>query len=142
LLGWWIYNYLDWSNDIYQVAPEQIRDIERRPLGDEQKLTAPLESIQTIEHSRHGSIQLIFNYGNVVINAGQTNFVFRGVFNPDQVHQDISDYMGALERRKREAEARRERARMADWFETYHHQASILDEYERGEDADRIAGKI
>jgi hypothetical protein len=130
LFIWWIYNYLDWSNDIYQLAPEQIRDIERKPLGDEIKKTAPLESILSLEHARDGIIQLIFNYGNVVINVGETRFIFRGVFNPDEVHQDVSDYIEALNRRKREIELARERERMLNWLITYKDQSDLLRELE------------
>jgi hypothetical protein len=130
LFTWWVYNYLDWSNDIYQLAPEQIRDIERKPLGDEIKKTAPLESILSLEHSRDGIIQLIFNYGNVIINVGETRFIFRGVFNPDEVHQDVSDYIEALNRRKREIELARERERMLNWLITYKDQADLLRELE------------
>ncbi len=123
LYAWWIYNYLDWSNDIYQIAPDQIRDIERKPLGEELKKTAPLESILSIEHLREGILQIILNYGNVIINVGQTRFVFRGVFNPDQVHQDVSDYIEALNRRKREMEAARERERMLNWLMSFKSEA-------------------
>jgi len=139
LLGlsiWWLYNYLDWSNDIYQLTPDQIRDIERRPLGEELKKTAPLDSILSIEHARDGVIQLLFNFGNVIINVGQTQFIFRGVYNPDQVHQDVSDYIEARARKKREAEAARERERMIDWLTTYHHQAELLEEVESDEEKD------
>lgn len=123
---WWIYDYVDWSNDIYQLTPTQIFDIERRPLGEEQKKSAPLESILSIEHSRDGLIQLMLNYGNVIINVGTTKFVFRGVYHPDDVHQDVSDYIEAGRRRKQQKEAERDRLRMADWFATYHEQSKDL----------------
>jgi len=125
---WWGYNYLDWSNDIYQLTPEQILDIERKPLGREEKKTAPLDSILSIEHTREGIIQLLFNYGYVTINVGQTKFIFRGVYNPDQVHQDIADYIEVHRRKKQESEARREREKMGDWFETYHEQREVREE--------------
>jgi len=130
LFIWWVYNYLDWSNDIYQLTPEQIRDIERKPLGDEIKKTAPLGSILSLEHSRDGIIQLIFNYGYVVINVGETRFVFRGVYNPDQVHQDVSDYIEALNRRNREIEAEREREKMLTWLMTYKTERELLADLE------------
>ena len=136
LFAWWIYNYLDWSNDIYQLSPEQIRDIERKPLGDELKKTAPLESILSLEHTRDGIIQLVFNYGNVLINVGETRFIFRGVYNPDGVHQDVSDYIEALSRHKRDIELARERERMLNWLITYKDQADILRELEREADWD------
>jgi Cyclic nucleotide-binding domain len=138
--AWWIYGYLDWSNDIYQLAPDQIRDIERKPLGDEIKKTAPLESILSVEHFRDGIIQLYFNFGYVYINVGETQFVFRGVYNPDQVHQDISDYLEALSQRKREKQAERERDRMLDWLTTYKSEDELLELLESEKDWDLFPG--
>jgi hypothetical protein len=142
LMGWWVYGYVDWSNDIYQLAPEQIRDIERKPLGDEMKKTAPLESILSLEHSRDGIIQLAFNYGNVIINVGETRFIFRGVYNPDQVHQDVSDYIEALSRYKDEVEAVQEREQMLQWLLEYKDQAEIKEMIESETDWDILTGVI
>jgi len=128
---WWLYTYLDWSNDIYRLTPDQIMDIERKPLGEEDKKTASLDSILSLEHTRNGIIQLIFNYGEVTINVGQTKFVFRGVYNPDDVHQDVADYMEARERKQREERAAQERKRMVDWLVTYRHQTNELEELKR-----------
>jgi hypothetical protein len=140
LMGWWVYGYVDWSNDIYQLAPDQIRDIERKPLGDEAKKTAPLESILSLEHSRDGIIQLAFNYGNVIINVGETRFIFRGVYNPDQVHQDVSDYIEALSRYKDELEAVQEREQMLRWLLEYKDQAELKEIIESETDWDILRG--
>ncbi len=137
---WWGYHYLDWNNDIYQLTPEQIVDIERKPLGEEQKKTAPLDSILSLEHARLGIIQLIFNFGNVVINVGQTKFIFRGVHNPDQVHQDVADYIEARRRKRQEVEAERERKRMLDWFGTYHQQHDEIEQSKKDTDWDLFPG--
>lgn len=120
LFGWLFYQYLDWRNDIYRLTPEQIFDIEKKPFGEESKKSAPLESILSLEHERENLIGILLNYGNVVINVGQTKFDFLGVYNPDQVHQDIADYREALNRRKKAKEQEREREKMADWFVAYH----------------------
>lgn len=125
---WWIYHFLDWSNDIYKITPEQILDIERKPLGNEEKKSASLDSILSLEHSRNGILQLLFNYGDVIVNIGQSQFIFRGVNNPDLVHQDVADYMEARERKKREAEIIDERRRMVDWFDLYHQETEKLDQ--------------
>lgn len=137
---WWGYHYLDWNNDIYQLTPEQIVDIERKPLGEEQKKTAPLDSILSLEHARLGIIQLIFNFGNVVINVGQTKFIFRGVHNPDQVHQDVADYIEARRRKRQEVEAERERKRLLDWFGTYHQQHDEIEQSKKDTDWDLFPG--
>jgi hypothetical protein len=118
-LGWWIYNYLDWSNDIYQITPTQILDIERRPLGEEQRKSASIENIFSLEYSRDGIIQILFNFGDVIINIGQTPFVFRVVADPAQVHHDISHYIEEFNRRKKSVETAREREHMVDWLTAY-----------------------
>jgi uncharacterized membrane protein YdbT with pleckstrin-like domain len=131
LLGvflWWLYQYVDWTNDIYQLTPDQVLDIEIKPLGKEDKKSAPLDSILSIEHVREGLIQLIFNYGTVVINVGQTEFDFRGVTNPDQVHQDVADYIEARRRKKQDEQANQERENLSSWLATYHEQREILEE--------------
>lgn len=125
---WWGYHYLDWNNDIYCLTPTGILDVERKPLGREVKKTASLDSILSLEHTRDGIVELLFNFGNVTINVGETKFIFRGVHNPDLVHQDITDYMEARTRKKQAAERVRERERMVDWLVTYRRQTEILDE--------------
>jgi uncharacterized membrane protein YdbT with pleckstrin-like domain len=133
---WWGYQYLDWSNDIYRLTPDQILDIEKKPLGSEDKKTAPLDSILSIEHARNGVIELLFNFGDVTINVGETKFLFHGVYNPDQVHQDVADYMEARKRRKRAAEAKSEQERMVNWFKTYYTQTEEQEKDKRGAEED------
>lgn len=123
---WWLYHFLDWSNDIYQLTPEQILDIEKKPLGKEDKKTASLDSILSVEHDRKGIIRLLFNYGDVIVNVGQTQFTFDGVANPDQVHQDIRAHMEARARKKRERELMQERERMIEWLSAYHEEEKNL----------------
>lgn len=123
---WWLYHYLDWSNDIYQLTPEQILDIEKKPLGREDKKTASLDSILSVEHDRKGILRLLFNYGDVIVNVGQTQFTFDGVANPDQVHQDIRAHMEARARKKRERELIQERERMMEWLSVYHEEEKNL----------------
>jgi len=137
---WWLYVYLDWSNDVYQLTPEQILDKKRKPLGEEIKKTAPLESILSLEHERIGIIQLIFNYGNVIINVGQAKFVFSGVRNPDEVQQEIASYMEASRRKKQEMQNVREQENVLDWLSTYHRQSEKLEEIEKESDWDLFPG--
>ncbi len=128
IFGWLVYDYLDWSNDIYRLTPDQIFDIERKPLGREVKKSAPLESILSIEHERNNIIGILLNFGDVIVNIGQTQFIFHGVYNPDQVHQDIAVYREALKRRKQEAEKARERERMVSWLTTFYRQAEKIEQ--------------
>jgi hypothetical protein len=140
LFLWLLYRYLDWNNDIYQLTPDQILDIERKPLGEERKKSAPLDSILSLEHTRVGIIRLIFNFGDVIIFVGQTPFLFYGVKNPDQVQQDIVSYVEARRRKKEDDASARERERMLDWFSTYHNQSEKLEEVEKKPDWDLFPG--
>lgn len=140
LFLWLAYRYVDWNNDIYQLTPDQIFDIERKPLGEEKKKSAPLDSILSLEHRREGIIRLIFNFGDVIINVGQTPFTFLGVKNPDQVQQDIVSYIEARRRKKQDETSARERERMLDWLGTYYNETEKLEEIEKKSDWDLFPG--
>jgi hypothetical protein len=120
IFGWWLYNYIDWHNDIYQVTADQIIDIERKPFGNENKKSAPLENILSIEYERVGVLGILFNFGTVYIKIGSTTFPFNQVFDPSQVQQDI--FRRKLERdtKRKKAEKDAERERLATWIASYH----------------------
>ena len=120
LLLWWIYQYLDWSNDIYQVTDEQILDILKKPLGKEERKAAPLDNILTTEAKRVGIFQMLWNYGDVNITVGGTQLVFEDVRDPSSVQQDLDRRRLARLERKKQTEVAAERERVADWFVTYH----------------------
>ena len=123
LFPWWLYQYVDWRNDIYQVTDRYILDIERRPLGTEIKKSAPLENILSLEHRRVGLFGYFLNYGNVTINVGETKFVFLHIFEPARAQQDIFNRMYQLRRQKEMAEQARDRERIADALTMYHRSA-------------------
>lgn len=128
VLLWWIYLYVDWKNDLYQVTDEQIVDVYRKPLGQEDKKTAQLENILSLEHTRYGIIGLVLNYGDVVAMVGGTKFTFDGVYNPANVEQEIFIHINQRKRKIAEVQAATERERIADWFEAYHRQTHTQDE--------------
>ncbi|HEX9012931.1 MAG TPA: hypothetical protein VF813_05425, partial [Anaerolineaceae bacterium] len=119
-LLWYTYNFIDWRNDIYQVTLDQIVDAEKTPLGREERKTAPLENILSIEYRRVGLLGLMLNYGTVAITIGTNKFNFETVYNPSQVQQDVFRRMNERieARRKDEIEAQRER--ISDWIMVYH----------------------
>jgi hypothetical protein len=128
---WWLYQYIDWSNDIFQVTPDQIMDLDKTPLGEVVSDVASLDNILSIEYERVGLLELAFNYGNVMITVGGgKQMVFHNVFNPSAVQEDI-------ERRRLERLSIREqdrvkddRERTADWFAAYHHSRADLPQTE------------
>ena len=128
LFGFVVYQYLDWKNDVYQVTPDQIIDISRKPLGSEIRRAAPLENILSTENTRSGILGLFLNFGTVFIKIGTENFDFVDVADPPSVQQDIISRQQGLTQKKREKEIRAEQDRMTDWLAMYHR---TLDEVER-----------
>ena len=119
VLGWWIYQYVDWSNDIYQVTPDQILDIDRKPLGSEQRTAAQLENILATDYERRGIFGVLLNYGKVHITVGGSKMTFHDVFDPLSVQQDIDRRRMARNAEKEETRVKAERERLADWFLAY-----------------------
>jgi len=117
---WWIYQYIDWSNDIFQVTPDQILDIDRKPFGTEERRAAPLENILSTQAKREGFLAYLLNFGTVYINVGGTNELrFSDVTDPATVQQDIDNRRLARINSKSENQAKAERERLADYFVTY-----------------------
>ncbi len=120
VFSWWYYQYLNWSNDIFQVTPDQILDINKTPLGEVFSDIASLDNILHLEYQRKGLLQILFNYGNVYITiGGGKDMTFEDVYNPSMVQDDIE--RRRLERitKKEQENIRGDRERMADWFAAY-----------------------
>ncbi|MFZ6031561.1 MAG: cyclic nucleotide-binding domain-containing protein [Chloroflexota bacterium] len=126
LLVWWVYGYVDWRNDIYQVTDDMILDIYRKPLGEETKKTASIDNILSLQHTREGLLRLLLNYGNVVANVGTDQFTFLDVYNPSEVEHEIFHRIAQRKRKAREAEIVQQREYIADWLAAYHRQVTQL----------------
>jgi hypothetical protein len=124
---WWLYKFIDWSNDIYRVTPDKIIDSERKPLGDEITKSAPLENIIGLDSERHGILGVVLNFGNVVINVGTDNkFIFYGIHNPARAQRDIFNYMYDYRMKKQQADTAKEQERVSNYIAAYHRQAEEL----------------
>ncbi len=117
---WWVYQYVDWRNDIFQVTPDQIIDIDKKPFGSEERRAAPLENILSTETERIGLAGYLLNYGTVYIMVGSVHLDFEDVWDPAAVQGDIDRRREARVARKEEAEAAAERERMSDWLVAYY----------------------
>lgn len=122
-IGWWIYGYVDWRNDIFQVTDDKVYDIDRKPLGTEQRKEGQLENVLSLEVERIGLIGILFNYGNVVIDVSGAKFVFENIFDPARAQQDIFRRIEAQRQRKRDQEAAKDRERLAEWIDIYDEEA-------------------
>jgi hypothetical protein len=119
-LAWSVYEYLDWANDLYQITPDQILALHRKPLGDEQRRAAGLENILSLEYDRPSLLARILNFGTVKATVGQVSFTFDEVGDPIQVQEDIFRRMELKQKRMADGQRRQRRAEIADWIETYH----------------------
>jgi len=119
-IGWFLYELVDWSNDIFLVASDQIIDIDKKPFGTEERRAAPLENILGTEYERVGILGNIFNYGTVYILVGGTKLAFEDVIYPAMVQSDIDRRRMARKAKQDEARSATERERMAEWLATYH----------------------
>ena len=129
LFLWFVYRVLDWSNDQFQVTPEQIIDLDKKPFGTETRNAAQLENILGTEYRRIGILGNIFNYGTVYITVGGTKLAFEDVMDPAAVQSDIDRRRMARIAKKTEASVSAERERMAEWLATYHKSAQeFIDE--------------
>ncbi len=130
---WGIYEYIDWSNDIFQVTPDQILDIDKTPLGQVSSDMASLDNILSIEYKRVGILELLFNYGSVFITiGGGRQMTFDNVFNPSAVQEDIERRRLEKITKKEQESIKAERARNADWFAAYYQNEQQLRQ-EQGE---------
>jgi hypothetical protein len=114
-----VYEYMDWVNDIYQVTPDQIVDVTRKPFGTEDRKAAPLENILSTEYKRIGLLGVLMNYGTVIVMVGGAQFRFEDVADPPSVQQDIVRRQLGRMAKKREVESAADRDRMADWLSVY-----------------------
>jgi CRP-like cAMP-binding protein len=121
---WWLYEFVDWRNDIYQIATDQILDIYRKPLGKEVRKAAPLGNVLSLRYERVGVLGLLLNFGTVIANIGTAEFRFEGVFDPKGVQNDIYRRMETLTARKAQAETDKRREEIAQWIGAYHTVAS------------------
>lgn len=124
---WWLYKFVDWSNDIYRVTADKIIDSERKPLGDEITKSAPLENIIGLDYERLGFLGVVLNFGNVIINVGTDNkFIFYGIHNPARAQRDIFNYMFEHRRKKQRSDTMQEQDRVSSYIAAYHRQAEDM----------------
>jgi CRP-like cAMP-binding protein len=121
---WWLYQYMDWANDLYQITPSHIIDIYRKPFGREVRKVAPLDSILGTSIDRKGIIGILLNYGDVTAEVGTAQFDFEGVFDPVGAQQDIAHAIDRLLERRSDAERQRRQDEMVEWLTAYHEQVA------------------
>ncbi len=120
-LLWAVYEYADWANDLYQVTPDQILALHRKPLGDEERRSAALENILSLEYDRPSILARMMDFGTVKATVGQVSFTFDEVSDPIHVQEDIFRRMETKKKKAAQLQHHQRSEEIADWIETYHH---------------------
>jgi membrane protein YdbS with pleckstrin-like domain len=125
---WFIYQYVDWRNDIYIVTDDEVIDVERQlamfPFFfwyNESRKQASLTKVQYVDLKIPNPLAMILNYGNVIVQTAgaEGTLDFLWVSNPRNVHAEILRRVAAFEERERERQYQERWADMPRWFETY-----------------------
>jgi len=124
LFLWLLYQYVDWRNDRYIITPELIIDVFKKPLGVEEKKSAPLRNILSIDYERRNLLALILNFGTVYIRVGDSTFTFDNVVNPAEVQRELFQSFMGLKQREEARQDQERQDQMADWIERYHNYMS------------------
>jgi CRP-like cAMP-binding protein/membrane protein YdbS with pleckstrin-like domain len=125
---WFIYQYVDWRNDIYIVTDNEVIDVERNLaiypfffFYTESRRQASLANVQYVDLNIPHPLAMILNYGNVIVQTagaeGTLDFMFVG--NPRRVHDEILRRLGAYQDGQHAREFQERWGDMPQWFETY-----------------------
>jgi len=121
---WALYQYVDWRNDRYIVTDRELIDIYKKPLRVENKRTAPLENILSIDYERPNLIHLILNFGTVYIRIGEASLTFNNVFNPADVQREIFEWFLSKKLTKQQQDDNEDERRVSEWLEIYHQEVT------------------
>ncbi|NPV86799.1 MAG: cyclic nucleotide-binding domain-containing protein [Anaerolineae bacterium] len=126
---WWVYEFIDWRDDYYVIAQDQIHDVYRKPFGKEDRRSAPLKNIQSVQFERLGLIGLLLNYGTVTILVGDAKLTFDHVYNPSDVQRELFKRLAEREYAEKRAKQEAEQKWVGDWLAAYHR---VVQEETRG----------
>ena len=111
-LAWTVWELEDWRNDVFQLTPQSVIDIDRRPFGfGESRKQAQLSNVQNVNADRPNLWATLFNYGDVYIETAgaSSDITFEYVANPNLVQSDIFKRRDQVQQlmRIREGDSRR-----------------------------------
>ena len=122
-LGWFLWNYVDYRNDVYVVTDDRIIDIEMKPLGlSAKRREGGLERVQNVTYTQNGLIANIFNYGDVIIStaASDEGYTFLMVPNPKLVQATVFQKLDAFRARQEQKRTSDRQRELIEGLEVYH----------------------
>jgi hypothetical protein len=122
---WWIYQVLDWRNDIYQLADDKLLDIERKPFfGQVYSKPTLLSKIRSLDFERAGLLNRLLNNGTLFIGTVDDKLVFNNVHEPDRIQREVYARVYALRQKSSETEMRDRQDAVARMVVAYHHRTA------------------
>lgn len=93
------YRWLDNVNDRFRIESDRVIEIYRKPLalGGQREKIALLAKVQTVEIIRANPFAYFFNYGDVIINVGESVLRFEYVPDPSQFQAKIFEQIASLQ---------------------------------------------
>lgn len=122
---WWIYQVLDWRNDIYQLAEDKLLDIERKPFIG-QVISKPflLSKIRSLDFDRVGFLERLRNSGCIFIGTVDDKLVFNGVHEPDRIMREIYARIYSIRQKSKATAMRNNQESAAKIVVAYHRRST------------------
>lgn len=119
-----LWAYIEWRNDYYQITDSQVIDYKKIVFGPEERHVAPLLEIRSLDYEHPGLLARLLDFGNVYIyTGGDEPLIFKHVANPARAQYDIFLRMEHLRRQRAMEEWQQERQRFLEWLAAYHNVA-------------------
>lgn len=123
-LGWLLWRYEDWRNDIYVLDRDRVIDIDRSPFGifGTKRREARYDSIQNVSSSTRGVIDLIFKVGDVTVKTGGADnaLVFERVFDPLAIQHELQQKVDAYKEAQNDRQRAKQRVEISEAIGIYH----------------------
>ncbi|WP_322511215.1 PH domain-containing protein [Chloroflexus sp.] len=102
-LAWSAWEVEDYRNDMYILTPTNIIDVEKKPIGPEDRRAASLGAITNVSFETT-FISNLLGYGNVIVETAGSGgkFTFVHVPNPRDVVTKINDFYVMFKRSEKE----------------------------------------
>lgn len=122
-IGWYLWRYEAWRNDVYRVTDSRIIDIEGSPfhLRKETRTEGTFDVIQNVTYDSPNLFYRILGIGFVTIDtaAEQAAYTFDWVSHPERVQQEIFQRWTAYREREEEEATRRRHQDFLNWIVEY-----------------------
>ena len=122
---WFYWADWDWRHDLYMVGDSTIRLIHRRPLwlqniNDQILLT----QVDNVISDKRGIMDTLLDRGDVYIalvgDEKGGGKVFKNVYQPDEVQEEVSRRRAGAIQREKDAEIHRQHQVIAEYLDVYH----------------------